>query len=238
MSRFRRWLFVLLILVLSATAIRLGIWQLDRLAIRRSGNSVLLAARSQPPVDLSLDPGSAGRLAEARGAFEPAGQLLLRSRVHRAAPGVHAVTPFRVSGSERLIWVLRGFVPAADGVQPDSVPQAAHGPVVIRGELHALPVTDDAGRPVVTGGDTTWQRLDAAAARQRRPDAEPLVLYLEGGASGPGRLPAVEAPALDNGPHLSYALQWFGIALAIMVFGVYGLRRPSGRERARPYAAP
>jgi surfeit locus 1 family protein len=148
------------------------------------------------------------------------------------------VTPFRVSGSGRLIWVLRGFVPAADGVRPDSVPQAAHGSQTIRGELHALPVTDDAGRPVVTRGDTTWQRLDAAVARQRRPDAESLVLYLEGGETGPGQLPAVEAPALGNGPHLSYALQWFGIALAILAFGVYGLRWPSGRGRARPHAAP
>ena len=238
MSRSRRWLLLITVLVLAAIAVRLGVWQLDRLSTRRSANALLLAARAEPVLDLASAEPAPGRRAAADGQFEPEGELLLRSRVHRAAPGVHVATPFRVEGGGRVIWVLRGFVPAADGVQPDSVPPATLGRVAIRGELLALPATEDRGRPVVTNGDTTWQRFDATVALQRRPEAAPVILYLEGGEEGPGRLPAAEQPALDNGPHLSYALQWFAIALAILTFGVYALRRPSGRVPAQPVGAP
>lgn len=238
MSRSRRWLLLITVVVLSAMAARLGIWQLDRLATRRSTNAQLRAARATPAVDLSGADGAPGQRAVAQGQFDPVGQLLLRSRVHRAAPGLHVATPFRVAGTSRVIWVLRGFVPAADGVRPDSVPTATSGLVTIRGELQPLPNTDDAGQPVVSGGDTTWRRFDAAVAQQRRPDAAPLMLYLEGGEAGPGRLATVEPPVLDNGPHLSYALQWFAIALAILAFGAYALKRPTDRERAPPAAAP
>lgn len=238
MSRSRRWLLLLTVLTLASVAVRLGIWQLDRLATRRSANAVLKVARSEPVLDLASGDPTPGRRAMAHGEFEAEGQLLLRSRVHRAAPGVHVVTPFRVGGSGRVIWVLRGFTPAADGVRPDSVPRPTPGRVAVRGELLALPATEDGGRPVITAGDTTWQRFDATVARGRRPEAAPVILYLEGGETGPGRLPAAEPPALDNGPHLSYALQWFAIALAILAFGVYALRRPSGRVPAPPGAAP
>jgi surfeit locus 1 family protein len=238
MSRSRRWLLLIAVITLTAIAVRLGIWQLDRFSTRRVANRGLIEARSQPPLDLGTVPATAGRRAQAEGQFEANGQVLLRSRVHRAAPGVHVATPFRVARTGQVIWVLRGFVAAADGVQPDSIPVPTPGTIAVRGELHALPSTEDGGRPVAVNGDTTWQRFDAAVALGRRADAAPLLLYLEGGEAGPGRLAEVEPPSLDDGPHLSYAIQWFGIALAILAFGIYALRRPSGRERARPDAAP
>jgi cytochrome oxidase assembly protein ShyY1 len=44
-------------------------------------------------------------------------------------------------------------------------------------------------------------------------------------------------PTLDDGPHLSYAIQWFAIAAAIAAFGVIVMRR-GGRASPRPRAAP
>lgn len=238
MSRSRGWLLIVVVAVLAAVAVRLGVWQLDRLGTRRDGNARLLDARAQPPIDLDTSAPAPGRRAIARGRFEPSGQLLLRSRVHRAAPGLHVVSPFRVEATGTVLWVLRGFVPAADGVRADSIPGPDPRVVTIHGELHPLPTTDNAGQPVASNGDTTWRRFDEGVARHRRPEAVPLLLYLEDSATGVGRLAPVEPPTLDNGPHLSYALQWFAIAIAIMGFGVYALRKPSGRERAPPAAAP
>jgi surfeit locus 1 family protein len=238
MSRFRRAILVVLTLVLVSTAVRLGFWQLDRLATRRAANAQLVGARAQPPIDLAGTDPVPGRRATASGRFEAEGELLLRNRVHRAAPGVHVVTPFRVEGRTGVLWILRGFVPAADGVRPEAIPAPTPGIVHVEGEVHALPVTNNGGQPVMIAGDTTWRRLDSAVAQARRRDAAPMVLYLEGGTSGPGQLAAVEPPVLDDGPHLSYALQWFAIALAIAVFGVYALRKPTGRGRVPPAAAP
>ena len=238
MSRNRHWTLLTVALGLALVAIRLGFWQLDRLSSRRTANTQLQLARSLPPIDLGGDSASAGRRVTATGTFETTCALLLRSRVHRAAPGLHVVSPFRVETSGTVIWVLRGFVAAADGVHPDVVPPPTPGLVTIRGELQPLPATDDRGRPAVSDGDTTWQRMDVTMAAERRPDAMAVLLYMEGDSSGPDQLATVEPPVLDNGPHLSYALQWFAIALAILVFSGYVIRKPSGRERAPPAAAP
>lgn len=238
MSRSRRWFLILVTLVLAATAVRLGFWQLSRLATRRAANAELHLARGLPPIDLQTEGPTPGRRGVARGHFDPTGQLLLRGRVHQAAPGVHVVTPFIVDQTGGVIWVLRGFVRAADGVQPGNVPEPTPGQVEIRGVLQPLPETADSGHRAITGGDTTWQRFDAQVAHQRRPEAAPLLLYLEGGEAGPGGLATVEPPALDDGPHLSYAIQWFGIALAVVAFAAYALRKRAGRGPARPDAAP
>lgn len=243
MSRFRRQLLGLVALVLAAIAIRLGAWQLDRLGERRDRNAVLAAARALPTLQWG-DTATAGlpapgRRLQARGRFLVAGEVILRSRVHREAPGVHVVTRFEVANGGGTLWVLRGFAAAADGVHPGPIPAPVPGTVIVAGELQALPTTSDGGQPLVAGGDTTWRRFDSTLARRRDPAAAPLLLYLEGGVDGPGQLPAVEPPALDEGPHLSYALQWFGIALAILAFAfVIALRRPSDRGPLRPGAAP
>jgi surfeit locus 1 family protein len=232
----------LLAVALAAVAVRLGVWQLDRLADRRATNRVELAAREMPVLDIDrVIPATtplAGRRVTARGVFLADGELLLRNRVHREAPGVHVVTPLRTAGTGALIWILRGFAHAANGVTPDNVPPPPAGTVTVRGVMAALPVTDNRGRPAVTGGDTTWQRLDSAMVAQRLPGSLAVVLYLAGDAGGPGQLPAIEPPTLGEGPHLSYAIQWFGIALAILAFAALVLRKSSGRGPAPPPAAP
>lgn len=238
MSNFGARLTLGFILVGAAVAVRLAFWQLDRHHDRKASNEVLLAARQAAPIDLAGDEPQAGRMAVARGQFELEGQLLLRNRVHNQAPGVHVVTPFRVAGSGRVIWVLRGFAHASDGIRPGHVPSPVPGMVTVRGELQPLPVTDDQGQPAVVDGDTTWRRFDAAVAQQRRPEAPPLVMYLTGGESGPGALPAVEPPSLDNGPHFSYVIQWFAIATAMLAFGWWFVRRPAGREPSPPARSP
>ncbi len=243
MSRQRRRLTQVLVILLAIVAVRLGIWQLNRLEQRRTANAVLLAARDLPPVDLTVagvaDSALVGRRIIARGHFRDQGTLLLRNRAYRDAPGVEVVTPFEVEGGEVVAWVLRGFVNAADGVRPEwPLPDYRHGPVTISGIAAAASETSDHGHPLVIGSDTTWQRLDADFLAHRDPRALAMFVYLEAPDTTLGGVPTIAPPSLDEGPHLSYALQWFGIAIAILTFGLVVVRQPTGRGPAPPPAAP
>jgi cytochrome oxidase assembly protein ShyY1 len=240
-SRTRRAVLLVTVATVALTAIQLGRWQLRRLETRRASNAELLAARALPPLDLSTSDSApvAGRQLIARGTFLRDGELLLRGRVHREAPGLHVMTPFRVAGSDRPLWVLRGFVGSPDATtRPDSIPAPVAGEVTITGLAMVMPATDDAGQPVIRGADTTWRRFDRAVAAARLPGSAPVYLQLEGEAGGPGGLPSVVPPALDEGPHLSYAIQWFGIALAAIAFGVIALRRRDDPGLPPPPAVP
>lgn len=243
MSPSRRFLLLGLIVILSGTALILARWQWGRHMARRDTNAWLRSALDLPATDLTVahvvDSQLTGRRVVARGRFLPEQEIVLRGRAHRDAPGVHVATPFQVDSSGAMIWVLRGFALAADAFTPSGpVARPVPGTVQVTGVVYALPETDNGGQPVAgRDGDTTWQRLDRAMALSRLPGALDGYLLLDGGTVGPGKLPAAEPPALDAGPHLSYTIQWIGIAVAMAAFGVIALRRRDP-SRAPPVSAP
>ncbi len=240
MSTFRRTAVLALVVLLATGAILLGRWQLRRLHDRRASNVERIAALEAPPV--AVGPGTSeadadGRRITMQGAFDPTMQVLLRGRVHRSAPGLHVVTAFRGEGGGPVVWVLRGFVYTPDGVTPpDTIAAPTSGPVTVEGIAYRLPETDNGGQPIDAGAHRSYRRLDRTALHELLPAALDLYVVASGDGTGPGRLPPAEPPLLDDGPHLSYAIQWFGIALAIAAFGVIVVRRDGRARPPRPSA--
>jgi cytochrome oxidase assembly protein ShyY1 len=84
----------------------------------------------------------------------------------------------------------------------------------------ALPIgKTHGGQPLQHQGQMTWGRLDLDALRKALP--YPIAgIYVQ--RTTPGTAPefpsALPAPALDDGPHLSYMLQWFAFATLALVF--------------------
>lgn len=218
----------ILILAMCALCVRLGFWQLDRLEQRRARNAAIRAATAQPPLRLdSVAPTSdpqafAWRRAEAAGRYHHAGDMVIRGRSREGRPGVHLVSPL-VLGDGRVVMVNRGWVPSPDGSTADVRPLRTAAPVRVSGAL--LPITSerDRGLPIPgrAGTDSTWRRVDLAAARARAPGPLiPLVLQQLPGAQGDVSPPLAEPlPSLSEGNHLSYAVQWFSFA----AIGVVGL---------------
>lgn len=243
MSDFRHRAVLALVAVLALGAIRLGVWQLNRLSERRADNATLSAARDLAPIDLA-DPAIAdstlvGRRVTAAGHFDDTHTMLLRNRAFRDAPGLYVLTPFVVAGGENPVWVLRGFVNAADGVRPRlPLPAFAPGTVTIDGLGLENPETDNAGQPLGIGTDTTWQRPDARLLAERLPGSLPVLVLLVSPDTVLGGLPTIETPDLSDGPHLSYAVQWFAIATAILTFGWLFVRRRADPAPARPPEVP
>lgn len=227
------WLAGVFALAVALVCVRLGFWQLDRLEQRRGYNEAVEAAIALPPVMLdSAVLAEIGRRpadylyrrAVAEGELVAGQELVLRGRSHQGQPGVHVVTPLRLSAGGTIL-VNRGWVPSPDAATADPRQLRVAGPVAVEGVLEPIPPGSVDPQPAeVDLGDTsivTYRRLVPAVLPEPFASALPP-LYLQqapppGGALTPPL--AVPPPTLDEGPHLGYAVQWFSFgAIAILGF--------------------
>jgi surfeit locus 1 family protein len=131
---------------------------------------------------------------------------------------VEIVSPLVLEGGRTAVLVNRGFMPTPDAVtiQTDSVREFGR----VRVEGTALPVGSGGGEPLERRGGTTWARLDLAALSARMPYEVAPVYIRQSPDSALPRFPRRLEPVLiDDGPHLSYAIQWFAFAGMALVFG-------------------
>ncbi len=181
--------------------------------------------RALPPVELGSrlaegTPELDNRRVAATGRFDRGEELVLRGYVYQGAPGVRVVTPLRLAGSDTALLVLRGFVPAADAVHADLAGLDEPGEVTVHGVAFTIPTSADSGGRLDDQGTITWRRLDLAAVRARLPYPIFGVYLIEARDSAHPPLPMrLEPPPLDDGPHLSYAIQWFAFAVTGLTVG-------------------
>jgi surfeit locus 1 family protein len=202
---------------------RLGVWQVHRLRERRAANARALAERSEPPVTITdahqAGVSLTGRRAAARGRYDEDHDIIIRGRVYQGVPGVEIVSPLLLETSGTAILVNRGFVPTPDAftIRLDSLRERG----IVRVEGLALPLASGRGAPLRHKGETTWARLDydAISGQLPYPIAHVYLQQLPDSAlpSFPRRL---DPPALDDGPHLNYAIQWFSFSAMALVFGI------------------
>jgi surfeit locus 1 family protein len=218
-----RVLGLILGLVAAAVCARLGVWQLDRHGDRRAWNAEVAARLQAPPLVLTSGLLSAPadallyRRVAARGVFAFADQRTEPNKSLRGLPGVYLVTPLRFADGTAAL-VQRGFAPAPDGMTVDGERLAEPDSAVVEGVLLA-----PTGRLAV--------RPDSLSVGY---PLLPLVIRRTApGAGMPEGLTIVGMPALDAGPHLSYAVQWFAFAVIALVGGVLLARRTGEREDVR-----
>ena len=204
--------------------VRLGAWQLERRSERRAFNAAIQTRGEEPPLDASLIPhtGEASdslhfRRAAASGTFDFGRQLVVMARGHRGNPGVYVVTPLVLDDSTAVL-VVRGWVFSPDGKTVELAALSEPDRAEVRGVLVGV-----SSLPAVTVADSTWprhvRRVDPEALAPDYPYAlHSLVLRrTELPENAPPILRAVQLPDLTDGPHLSYAIQWFAFALIALV---------------------
>jgi surfeit locus 1 family protein len=208
--------------LVALVCLRLAFWQLDRLHQRRAANDVALAARAAPVVDLEPadmdDRKLSGRRVRAAGHYDHTHDVVLRGRAYNGVPGVEIVSPLVFEDGRRAVLVHRGFMPTPDAVtvQTDSVRE--FGRVRVEGIAEVL--ESGTGDRLQRGHRSTWARLDLAALSATMPYQLAAVYIRQTPDSGLPHFPRrVEAPSIDDGPHLNYAIQWFAFAAMAVVFG-------------------
>jgi surfeit locus 1 family protein len=234
--------FIIFAALVCAGCVRLGFWQLHRLAERRALNAMLaerLGATPAPVRDVVRDSSTAAyRRAQATGVYDFGNEFSLGARTRQGSPGANIVTPLRFAGTDTAVLVNRGWVYAADAMtvnferwrEPDSARVSGYLVAIEKGRRATVSTPTNAR--VVRHLD-----LDSLAGRLPYP-VLPFVLVATEPATAADTVPArLPAPVLDEGPHLGYAIQWFAFALIGVIGGVFGVRadrRGTWRRTAVP----
>lgn len=230
----RRWLLAtLLVIAGSAVMIRLGIWQLDRLEQRRQFNSRVLGQINQPVLDLNQAPLSGDlaameyRPAVVRGVYDHSQQVLLLNQAWENQVGVHLLTPLRITGTDHIVLVDRGWAPAPDFdyANTDWSQYDEPGEIMVAGVLRAAQSSPSFGpqRDVQTEGSQPtlgWYFPNLPRIAEQLPYPALPVYIQQDPAEGWNKLPFRSQPDIEitEGPHMGYAIQWFGFA-ALFAFG-------------------
>lgn len=233
----KRWVGLVIFAVVLVTAfVRLGQWQLDRRDQKRERNAVIVAQQRAPVA--SFDEAFAGRITpdkqyrrvSVQGTFDATHQLQVRYRTNNGAMGYEVVAPLRTTSGKWLL-VDRGFGERqAMGALPaaSSLPAPPTGVVTVEGYVLAdEPGSANAVDPV--DGSTRLINPPAIAAWSKLPLVDG---YLSATSIRPpqeGNLVPVALPELTEGPHMSYAMQWFSFAI-IGVVGTFILIGKDARE--------
>lgn len=233
----RRNLLAGLFAVLTAAGcIRLGIWQLDRLAQRRAHNATLVARLHAAPVPLAALPTDSTvhyRRVHVSGTYDFDHEIVLSGRTRNGSPGVNLITPLRTDDGARVVMVNRGWVYSPDASTVDRSRYLQREHASLAGYVDVFPPSAP-GDPRSSADPRTWRRLDAARLSATLPyPIEPYyVVALPDSASAPSAnlqtgtpgdtVVRLALPSLDEGPHKSYAIQWFSFA-AIAIVGVTAL---------------
>lgn len=213
-------------LILLATFVMLGFWQLDRAAEKREVQAAFDAEGEYRTLAAS---GEYERFAplKAAGRYLHERQILIENIVLDGRLGYYVITPFELSADQPLLLVNRGWLPKETGAAPVSI-EVSGLEQEIRGRVGRLPRVGIRPGPAFTG-DTGWPRRavwpetgEVAAVLGR--DVLPFVLLADPEPSS--ELVRRWQPQ-QIGPmrHVGYAVQWFALALAVIVTAVVLYRR-------------
>ena len=227
-----------LVVVLAAVLfVRLGLWQLDRLEERRAESALgemRLQAEPVPVDDLvqdGLDPGSlVYRRVTATGEYDSGNEVLIRSQTHLGAAGFHVITPL-VTDGDLAIMVNRGWVPLDFDQAPVTRLPPPQGVVTVEGWLRASQTRPPLGREEPEGDLEILNRVDLGRIEEQVPYPLFGMYLVEIGERADPPIPVKPPDFSDEGPHLAYAIQWFGFAAIALVGYLALLRRRSSRPQ-------
>lgn len=230
-----------LALVVIALFCGLGTWQLGRAkqkeAMLAASQKILSERRAVPLADAAR-PGSRGDYAWAsgHGRFLPGPAVLLDNQNREGRAGIRAYRVFQPEGAPPLLVEL-GWLPLPGDRRLPAIPlpEGAYtlsgllAPPPAEGLVKAVSATQSSGDRLVTGLDMAALARDlelpALAPRVFRPDPALPLGYTRDLDILPNTLPPER--------HLGYAVQWFGLALAVLITALVVSRRGRRRQQER-----
>jgi cytochrome oxidase assembly protein ShyY1 len=232
----------LLILIVMAVTIRLGFWQLDRAHQKEALEASIARFENAPRQTVTAGPLALAAIeyhrVRATGRFMPELVVYLDNRPYHDQPGFYVVMPFKLAGGGYVL-VNRGWLPRnfsdRTAIAPYATPQ---GNIEIEGIARA-----DASRAfeLGRGGSASRQKIrqnldvKAYAAETGLP-LQSFVIQ-QTNDDGDALVRDWPAPSLGVETNYGYMLQWWGMAAAVLGFGLYAARRAARKARVTDAAA-
>jgi len=219
------WAMTLATVLLLAIFVSLGRWQWHRGEGKQQAAEAFERAATQPPVrtSASLDALPRYLLVTLNGTYETQRQFLLDNRFFKGSPGYEVLTPFVLPNGRRIL-VNRGWVPFTGYRErlPDvSINLGSFATNFdITGRLDELPSPGLASGRAAPTTDTTWPKVTAfpthdelEAALGQKLERRIVLLTSPDYAYAHDWAPT----GLTADRHFSYAIQWWGFALVLLV---------------------
>ncbi|WP_296653145.1 SURF1 family protein [Paraburkholderia sp.] len=231
---------VLLIMFVMAVTIRLGFWQRDRAHQKEALQAHIESNESAPPLAVGATPLPLKQVEfhrmRATGTFMPELTVYLDNRPYNDQPGFYVVMPLKLQDGGYVL-VNRGWLPRnyedRTVIAPFNTPS---GPVQVEGIARA-----DATRAYDLGAEDSAlhqkirQNLDVTSyATEIGLPLQPFVIQQTAfvPAAKDGLVRDWPQPNFDVDRNYGYMLQWWGMAAAALVFGLYAGRRAATKARS------
>lgn len=202
----------------------LGNWQLSRAEYKRSlqmrydhmqlDGRVRIGAEELDKKDVLF------RTVEVSGSFVPSGEIYIDNRVYKTHAGFHVITPFHIEGTAQYVLVNRGWVPLAGG-RRDELPRVGRldGVVILQGVA-----TDAKTRYLELKGAAPqgrlWQNLNFEKYQEYFGKSLQPIVIEQTTDTGDGLVRDWPRPDTGVDTHISYAIQWFGLAGTLLVLWI------------------
>jgi surfeit locus 1 family protein len=218
------WPMTLATVVLLAVFVSLGRWQWHRgeakqLLWEKFESAPVPVLSSTPPNFDTIDRYS--RVAF-DGRFEPTHSFLLDNRSHRGQPGFEVLTPFVLKDGRRIL-VNRGWIPFSG--YRDKLPDVSMKSrfASVSGRVEELPEAGLAsGRAAPDAGDR-WPKLTSFPTHEQLRSAlgekisRRILLMDPNNLSEDFYVREWSPPGVRPDRHFSYAIQWWGFAVVLLV---------------------
>lgn len=219
-----RWIPLLAVVCVAAAGIALGNWQMRRAHEKEAIEAMLVARAGMPVVAL---PGALPqpqelefRRVRLRGRFVPGWNVFLDNRPHAGVAGFHVLAPFRIEQGGGMVLVKRGWAPRdpADRMRVPDVP-VPDGVVQIEGVARAhAGRTMQLGEPEPLRPGAIVQNAEIAQFAQAG-NWTMLPFVVEQTSDGAdGLVRDWPRPSSGADKHRGYAVQWYALAAAALVF--------------------
>ncbi|GAB3844440.1 SURF1 family cytochrome oxidase biogenesis protein [Nesterenkonia populi] len=210
----------------------LGQWQWDRREATLDEIGTIQSNYDQDPIPYaeardifdSADEDDEWKTVDLTGEYLSEDHLFARNRPHSGQVGYEQVVPFRESSTGDVVVISRGWLAPAseDGSLPESNPEPPSGRTEVTVRIKP-------GEPEISRGAPEGQLASIELAEMESQVGYDLMTGAYGEMASESPQPAEQPrafprPSVDEGPHLSYSMQWIAFGMLSFVGWGYAAR--------------